>query len=381
MRYDNPLKILSKKAILTIPLMLFLGTDINAQDRAVITSTILEMNNSFPQPGKPGVSPDTHGCPRAHQGLYNEQVHLDETQDDYSQVHYKNITYTIDGTPSTFWTYSKGIMPLAEVERRELSGAIPHPDYAQEPTIVLQYPWQNFSVGTRLKRTPADDTEATFGIERVDYQKNKIVVDSVPRNNALEEIRQDAQLTRERFVALINGLINRVKKSGENNVIPYVWGGSSFLEPYTQDSFYKDDGVWHRDGKRDPYTGYDCSEFIMRMAQIAGIAFPWKTTTAIKHGQRRLTQGDSLQNGDIIWVQGHVMTVSDIERNEMIEARGYGAGYGCVHSITLNQAFAEVENYSDLLERYYADQTITFKDKQGVPSKKSNAFLLLKLMD
>ena len=75
------------------------------------------------------------------------------------------------------------------------------------------------------------------------------------------------------------------------------------------------------------------------------------------------------------------MAVSDIERNEMIEASGYGAGYGCVHRITLDQRFCEVENYSDLFERYYADQTITFKDKQGVPSKKSNAFLLLKLMD
>ncbi len=348
---------------------------------AVITSIILEMNNGFPPPHKAGVSPDTQGCPRAHQGLFNEVLDCIQEQDGYVQIAYGHVTYKTDGTPSTFWTYADGVKPLAEFEKADLALAIPHPEYAQEPTIVLTYPWKNFSLGTRLRHLPQYDTADMYAVVWPDYAKNEVAVDFVPREDALQEIKQDAQSTRQRFVALINGLINRVEKSGENNVIPYVWGGSSFLKPYRQDNFYKDDGVWHRDEMRNPYTGYDCSELIMRMAQIAGINFPWKTTSAIKHAQRKLTRDDQLEAGDIIWVQGHVMAVSNIERNEMIEARGYGAGYGCVHRITLDNVFVEVKNYSDLLERYYADQTITFKDKQGVPSKKSNAFLLLKLMN
>ncbi len=73
-------------------------------------------------------------------------------------------------------------------------------------------------------------------------------------------------------------------------------------------------------------SGYDCSEFVMRMAKIAGVDFPWKTTTAIERSRRALDSQDLLEEGDLIWVQGHVMVVSNIERNEIIESRGYGSG-------------------------------------------------------
>lgn len=348
---------------------------------AVITSKIPEMNNSFPPPDKAGVSPDTHGCPRAHQGLFNEVLECIDEQDGYVQIAYGHVTYKTDGTPSTFWSYKDGIKPLDELEHHDLARAIPHPEYAQEPTIILTYPWKNFSLGTRLRHLPQYDTADTYAVVWPDYAKNEVAVDFVPRKDALREIKQDAQSNRQRFVAIINGLIDRVQQHGNNKVIPYVWGGSSFLEPYTQDYFYKDDGVWQRDEMRDPYTGYDCSELIMRMAQIAGIDFPWKTTSAIKHGQRKLTRDDLLEVGDIIWVHGHVMAISNIERNEIIEARGYGAGYGCVHRIKLNQAFVEVENYDDLLKRFHENEKITFKNKQGVPSEKADEFLLLKLIN
>jgi hypothetical protein len=153
------------------------------------------------------------------------------------------------------------------------------------------------------------------------------------------------------------------------------------LQPYKKNNFYQKDGVWHRDGENDPYTGYDCSEFIMRMAHIAGIDFPWKTTSAIRHGQRKLTPSDALEEGDIIWVQGHVMVVSTIERNEIIEPRGYGAGYGCVHRIKLNQAFEGITSYDDLIKRYYAEEPIMFKHKNGAPLKPAKAFQLLKLIN
>ena len=45
----------------------------------------------------------------------------------------------------------------------------------------------------------------------------------------------------------------------------------------------------------DPYTGYDCSELIMRMAQIAGISFSLENNNAIKHAPTEFTQGDSLK--------------------------------------------------------------------------------------
>ncbi|MBY0109651.1 MAG: hypothetical protein K2X90_00905 [Candidatus Babeliaceae bacterium] len=112
----------------------------------VIKTRILEMNNSFPSPDKPAASPDTHRCPRAHQGLFNELIRCVEEKDDHIKVNYDNIIYRIDNKPSTFWTYKNDIIPLSELEKRNMLYAIPHPEYAQEPTIVLTYPWNNFSL-------------------------------------------------------------------------------------------------------------------------------------------------------------------------------------------------------------------------------------------
>lgn len=103
----------------------------------------------------------------------------------------------------------------------------------------------------------------------------------------------------------------------------------------------------------------------MRFAQIAGINFPWKTSASIERSLKAMTDTDTLANGDIIWVPGHVMLISDIENNELIEARGYGVGYGCVHRITLNQCFDGIENYEQLLDRYFAKEIIRFRNKQG----------------
>ena len=75
------------------------------------------------------------------------------------------------------------------------------------------------------------------------------------------------------------------------------------------------------------------------------------------------------------------MIISSIERNEIIESRGYASGYGCVHRITLDECFEGVAIYDDLLERYYTNQAIKFKDKQGVTTEKIHAFKLLKLID
>ncbi len=119
----------------------------------------------------------------------------------------------------------------------------------------------------------------------------------------------------------------------------------------------------------------------MRMAKIAGIDFAWKTTTAIRHGQRALMQDDMLQDGDLIWIQGHVMIVSNMQENELIEARGYASGYGCVHRIKLSDMFEDVNSYDDLLERYHTHASLSLKNKQGEFYLKADKFLLLKLIE
>jgi hypothetical protein len=47
----------------------------------------------------------------------------------------------------------------------------------------------------------------------------------------------------------------------------------------------------------------------------------------------------------------------------------------------LDECIDGITTYNDLLERYYHNQTIKFKDKQGKPADKSNVFKALKLID
>ncbi len=353
---------------------------------AIIKDPIIEMNNSYPACKNLPISPDTGKCPRAHQGLFNELVDCLEQDESGDQIKIAcpSVAYGFDQETgkklNTFWTYKKHILPVKELTA-DMEKTVPHPEYGQEPTIVILYPWQEFSVGTRFVHLPEHDTSNSYAVARADYATGQTGVDFVAHEHAMAEIKQDSQSTRTLFLKIVNDLIDRVSSSGPEHVIPYVWGGSSYLQPYKQPDFYAKDGTWHRSGNNAPYTGYDCSEFTMRMAQIAGIPFQGKTCAAIRKIQRELQEHDQLEEGDLIWVPGHIMIITAIERNELIEARGYGDGYGCIHRITLDKCFDGIQTYADLLEHHRNNTHVKFKNKQGIASDRTREVKLLKLMD
>ncbi len=350
---------------------------------AVVKDPVIDMNNSFPPPFNAAASPDTLGCPRAHQGLYNEIVNCLDEKDEFVQIAYGTaISYKAADTSenaSSFWTYKKHLIALKTL-RSDLLEALPHPVYAEQPTIVLLYPWEQFSAGTRFKHCFEWDTDIFYAIEYVDHEYDHVSGGLIPRENAMPEIKQSPQLARALFVKNINDLVDRVTATGPENSIAYVWGGSSFLHTYKQPAFFNKDGLWHREGNVSPYTGYDCSGFILRMAHIVGIDFPWKTAATIAAKCSPLTEADQLKEGDIIWVRGHVMVVSSLAKNEIIEARGYSSGYGCVHRIALSECFEGINSYADLLERYHTTKIVHFKNKAGEVLPEDREFKLLKLM-
>jgi cell wall-associated NlpC family hydrolase len=354
---------------------------------AVVKNPVIEMSGIFPIPLSLSICGNSKGCHRSHQGLYNELVTIVEEQEGCFKIACNNVVYGYDNESkeklNTFWVYKKDLVELKKLPNETLE-AVPCPKYAQEPTIVLTYPWKIFSAGTRFSHLPEQDTSNTYAIKRADFTTNTILIDFIPHKNALVETKKHPKAARKLFVKNINHLIDRISstnKKGINNVIPYVWGGSSFTVPYQDSDFYLADGSWQRAGKNDPYSGYDCSEFVMRMAQIAGVEFPWKTTKVMEESKRALAKNESLENGDLIWISGHVMIVSNIKRNEIIEARGYKSGYGRVHRLKLAECFHGVTTYDDLLKKYYLQQTIQLKDKQETIQEKEYPFKLLKLLD
>lgn len=362
-------------------LLLFIIKPITGSDLAVIQYPIIDMCDSIcdfqtlPASNETGVQPYN----RTHQGLFNELVHCVEIQGDYIKVVFDTIKNLMPSdTPSFFWTPAKNLIPLQNLKNSELLQAIPHPSYGQEPTIVLIRPWKDFSTGTRFKHAPERDTKKSYGITRADFKKNKLVFDNVPCEKALQEIKKCPESARKLFVTIINDLLDYIEKNPQGHVIPYVWGGCSFSKLYKKNSFYKKNGAWKQKGPSNPYSGYDCSGFIMKMAQIAGLDFPWQTSYAMNFSMKKLTPDKPLENGDVLWVEGHVIILSNIEKNEIIQATGYSSGYGCLHRLKLNQLLKNISTYQELVDHYYANKPITFKKKFG-EYKEPDHFEILKL--
>lgn len=369
--------------IFTIAPMQLFSLQLPRDSYGVVKDPVIEMHNSVHVLSHQPASPDTAKCMRAHQALYNEIAKRISQFNGTLKISLPKVFYGIDEETKqprdTFFTSAHHVIPLEELPA-EIVDTIPNPNYAQEPTIVLRYPWNNFSVGTRFKHTPAADTNESYGIVRADFQKNKILVEHIPHKYALEETQQDPHLQRRLFVKVVNDFINDVQANNPDGVIPLIWGGSSFIKAYKQSAFYLQDGAWHRIGKTNPYTGYDASEFVMRMAKIAGIDFPWKTTTIMKESLQELTENDLLEEGDLIWVPGGIAIISNLEKNEVIGVRSYSSGYGCVARLTLSECFENIATYDDLRALYNANIPLRFKDKEGNVLEKSYSFKLLKLM-
>lgn len=354
--------------------------------QAVITQPVLELNRhephdvtdtSFP------ASPETKKCYRDHQALLNEHVRIVETNGDAVKIALDSLLYDIDSSTqqpiNTFWTSSKYLATFDYLKNNNLLSALANPTYGQEPTIVLTYPWNNFSVGTRFKHVPDNDTQDSYAIVRIDYTNNTVVSDLVPHDCAHIEVKpENAHAARQAFVSMINTFLDRVDRDG---VVPFVWGGSSFLHPYDKDEkCHIQDGVWRRDGSENKlYYGYDASEFVMRMAQIAGINFPYKTTWSMQQGLAHLSPTDQLEEGDLLWVPGGVAIVSSLEKNEMVMAHGYNSGYGCVHKLPLAQCFQGISTYADLMADYHAGKPLIILDRNGAVSKTCTTFKFLKL--
>jgi len=369
--------------LLIIAIKLQAYHDSNLPYKAVIHLSVIDMDCTSPHINFSCVSPGLNKkCHRSHQGLYNEMVTCLEEKNDFIKIIFPSIKYNFDKTPSFFWTKKTNIIPLHKIKQKKILQTIPHHIYGEQPTITLILPWKKFSVGTRFKHIPENDTNNNYGIIRSHYTKNKILYDFIPQTHAIKEIQQNTQKSRELFVYIINNLIDTVDTNHPGQVIPYVWGGSSFIHTYAEKNFHqKNNDLWYRPEHHQIHTGYDCSEFVMRMAQIAGLNFPWKTTDMIQKAKKRLTKHDQLKNGDLIWFQGHIMIVSNINNNEVIEARGYPSGYGRIHKIKLHDLFENIETYDDLLHYYYTKKSINLKNSDGKLLKKISSFQLLKLTD
>jgi hypothetical protein len=322
--------------------------------------------------------------------LYNDIIEVIKIVDDEACIRISQAYYL---TPSSaqpqncYWTLKKNIALLDDLANHHIQiSRIPEPinftdldhDALNHPEVVtLIEPFHDstlnltFSVGTRFIRKSSSQKRRASKIDvfAPDYQQMKEHIIKIPCHKCV--INNATKTSEERIADYVN-LLQKWAHT-KNGSIAYVWGGTSFTRTNSGNfkeitktghngdySFY----AYEKD-TQSPKNGFDCSGAILRAAQICGIPYFAKNTTTIAQCLTPLAPEQSLQSGDIILIKGHVMVVSDISKNLLIEARSYGHGYGKLHEIPINQVFDGIETYKDLCDAYFGKKVVKRKDKQG----------------
>jgi len=335
-------------------------------------------------PYSPKGAPDDGTCSRAHQMLAHEVVTIVDTKDALVCFACSNLVYGFDeqsGIPlNTFWTHRDNLLFLDEAPQQILA-ALPSPQSPAASTIVLTLPWNKYSFGTRFVRSPSHDCRIFFGALQPDFTSNMHRVIKIPRSHARITLTPtNSTVARQLFLKTAYGLIAHAAKEQKNGIIPYTWGGSSYIHASSAaDQFLSTQG-WQRPKAGIVCTGFDCSELIFRLAQTSNISYYAKTAHAVTKLMPQLRHHEALQPGDIIWFPGHVMIIGNVEKNEIIEARGYESGHGDMHTITLAECFARIKNYADFRKAYIQKESLDLLTKDGYFQKTIPEFKIFKLM-
>lgn len=349
--------------------------------KAVISKPVIDMSSSYPVCKNSPIAGQETICRRANQGLYNEVVTSVNVFADAVKINIDKVIYGFEDKNqpySTFWTLVDGVTLLKRINP-VLIGMIPCLENEYQPKLFLREPWDSFSVGTYFVRIPNKDTQHQYAVYIPYFRSNTFGIAYIEKDKALCVEQRSEQEKRAVFVALLYRLIEYASSQNSAGVVPYVWGGCSFVASNNKNDFFYAQGCWHRSCQGDTYQGYDCSGLIWRLAQCAGIPFPWKVSKLIGQRCRLIDDANLLEEGDIIWFEGHTMIVASIEDNTIIEAAGYTSGYGCVHCISLKKRFAGINTYQELINAYFNKEPVSLLDAQGKELKKVH-IKLLKLM-
>jgi hypothetical protein len=254
--------------------------------------------------------------------------------------------------------------------------------------ISLIEPWNNqntgvtFSAGTRFLKA-AKSTKT--GMEVV-YALN-------PHTGTIEQLSLPLSVVYSSFnkttFQKIKDFLNLLRKWATNDrgYIPYVLGGCSYTEVHSKNIFKTQRShatkrpllYYDRPIIRAVKTGFDCSNLILRAAQITEIPYFYKNTHTLSDTLRPLAPKEPITEGDLIWMPGHVIIISDVKKNQIIEAHSYDGGYGRIHEMPLEKTFKNIHTISELQNAYNNQKELHRLESNGRVQKTYNQFKILKL--
>lgn len=340
-------------------------------------------------------------CMRAHQALFNECM-VDARIEGHEVIgRVPKAVYGYDAYDSSikmpidsFYADKRSVVFLSDLIERGVSlDYIPAPAWehdVDQMTVTLMLPWtdaqqtqQKFSVGTRFVRIEQNDTFTHYAIVYVDYAHLKPVFAFVPKTLCVSEALK--KHPRALFVKILKTLLDYVQPG----LIPYVWGGSSFVqsfpnEPYAlvnRNELNQAVSYYQRVPAGQEKSGFDCSELVWRIAQMAGLDYVFKNTGMIEQQGIILKHNELLSAGDLIWIRGHVMIADDVLHDKLAEAASYGSGFGRVHEIDLAKRFYGISQYRELEDAYRKHACLTLLNANGGNATSCKPFKLFKLVE
>lgn len=329
-------------------------------------------------------------CPRLHQLLFNEVVEILAEQGNQVQVAISNLFFISNADTkrhnTRYWGLKNNFIPLSSLENQginvqnipEALSFTPEKSTTEQTIVSLITPWhepssnRTFSAGTRFVVNPAKNTPNTFAAYMLNSQGTNMEIFQIPRSACL---LHNAAKTPHACIKDFTRIL-RTWAHMKNGFIPYVWGGCSVATLIPEREAFTADNLnigtitdtcyaYPSLGTCTVKTGLDCTGLASRAAQIAGIPYYLKNSITVATCLEPLQVTDSLTEGDIIWVPGHVMVVSNLEKNLLVEARHYAHGYGKVQEIKLSHVLLNMQTYQDLVDAFLRKQTIQRIDKNG----------------
>lgn len=389
-----------KKFIPVIILLASLGSPTSAltQTYGVVVTPVADLIGSPIQTFFPDMSVDTAyqqlvlcgaekklwiGCPRLHQLIAHELVEvLDQTTEEY-KIKTPHLFYVAGNSPehhNCFWTLKKNIALISDLEKNSHVSLTHFPSFnTKNQIVVLTKPFsdpitrQTFSVGTQFVCKKITNHHAqVFVYNQKTHKTNLTTIDTHYYCLRPKTIHEQKKL----FVSLL-------KLWTKPEHIAYVFGGCSFTEPCTKTfekkiASHKQYAYVRAECENKIKNGFDCAGIVVRAAQAAGLDFPYKNTHTMKECLPCLAPHESIVEGDLIWIPGHIMAVSNTKEHRLIEARSYSHGYGIVQEIDLCKVFKDIHTYNDLLQAYNSKKTLQRIDCHGIPRDTISELKILK---
>lgn len=292
--------------------------------------------------------PKTPHIFRIHQILYNEPVTIIKKYKNQHLISVKNSVFFdhLGKKNNLMWVASTSVTPLSEIEA-DFYYAIP--TTTERPTGVLVNPIIDqetstiYSAGTTC--VCADSPNTIFLYNHPTRTVKTVLVPS--KNFRINVTHESLEHKKKLFVTLAREWAAPTTAG----YIPYVWGGCSYTQRVSGDFINIPDGYhWNTIHKEPVCGGCDCAGLVLRLAHTAGIPYICKNSATVQKLLKKITQYPDIQEGDLLWLPGHVMIISNLQDNTLVEARHYTQGYGRVHEIHVSEAFEGIKTFQDLMQ-------------------------------